>query len=538
MDYRDRLRTYTRPSDAAQFTDEWTQPIAMANRAIGESTSRHANALRLATELKDFHVQLGDYVAENESTHLQEYFVETTVSLDLLNGTQTLFVGRKGTGKTANLLHAEALATRDPRNLVCLVKPVGYEIEGLVRLFGQYRVHDQKGYVIESLWKFMLYTEIARAVNQQVTRTALWELNDADVKKLVDLLEDENEAFSGDFIVRLEKVVKSLRLLPTPPTDEVFRKGISEALHTGAISRLRPILGRVLSRKKQVLLLVDNLDKPWTKNADLGQLAEFLLGLLTATSRIGEELNQGYRGGPPTRFNSGVFLRSDIFERVAAAAREPDKLAYTRIRWDDSELLLRIIEERYVASHGKDSDPRVMWRNYFCPLTRGKPTRDYLTSRILSRPRDIVFLVKAAVSFAVNRKHARVEERDILDGEKQYSQYALDSILVENGITIPQLESVLFEFVGASPIISDSRVREFISKANISSDKIDGVLLHLVNLSFLGLETAEGAFAFADEPREMKKNMVLSERLVTEQGGGKRYQINPPFRAYLEVPDF
>ena len=72
-----------------------------------------------------------------------------------------------------------------------------------------------------------------------------------------------------------------------------------------------------------------------------------------------------------------------------------------------------------------------MWRRYFCPQVKGIPTREYLTSRILKRPRDIVYFVKAVVSFAVNRKHDRVEEKNVIDGEKQYSQYALDSILVE-----------------------------------------------------------------------------------------------------------
>src|ERR1700733_8360507 len=39
---------------------------------------------------------------------------------------------------------------------------IGYEIEGLVRLFSKYKEQDFKGYVVESLWKFMLYTELAR----------------------------------------------------------------------------------------------------------------------------------------------------------------------------------------------------------------------------------------------------------------------------------------------------------------------------------------------------------------------------------------
>jgi len=446
-----------------------------------------------------------------------------------------VFVGRKGTGKTANLLHAEAVSSADQRNLVCIIKPVGYEIEGLVRLFSRYKIQDHKGYVIESLWKFMLYTEIARAAAQQITRTALWEMTNVETKQLIDLLEDESKAFSGDFIVRLEKVVKSLEDLPTSASDEHFRKGISEAVHSGALNRLRPLLTKVLSKKRQVLLLVDNLDKPWTKTADFGQLAEFILGLLTATNRIGDELNRGDRDLPRTRFHSAIFLRSDIFERVAAAAREPDKLAYTRIRWEDPELLLRVIEERYVASHGKGSDPSTMWRRYFCPQTKGIPTREYLTSRILKRPRDIVYLVKAAVSFAVNRKHDRVEERDIFDGEKQYSQYAMDSILVENGISIPQLESVLFEFVGVRPIVSEVEVRKLVSRAAIETDKLDDVVSHLVKLSFLGVETSDGVFAFADEPRELKKNKVLADHFIARLGGDRRFQVNPAFRSFLEI---
>ena len=538
LDYRDTMRHYATPGEASRITAEWLRPMAKESKDNVTSATKYADSLRLATELKDFHVQLGDYVAENESVHLEEYFIETTISADLVNGTQSVFVGRKGTGKTANLLHAEAITSADARNLVCVIKPVGYEIEGLVRLFSQYKILDRKGYVIESLWKFILYTEIARAAAQQITRAALWEMTNPETKELIDLLEDESRAFSGDFTVRLEKVVKSLHELRSSGTDEQFRKGISEAVHSGAINRLRPLLGKVLSKKRQVLLLIDNLDKPWTKTADFGQLAEFILGLLSATNRIGDEINRGDRDLPRTRFNSAIFLRSDIFERVALAAREPDKLSYSRIRWDDPELLLRVIEERYVASHGCGSDPAAMWRKYFCPQTRGIPTREYLTSRILKRPRDIVYLVKAAVSFAVNRKHDRVEERDILDGEKEYSQYALDSILVENGISIPQLEAVLFEFIGAASVLDEGQVRTLIAKAAVDIQRLDEVVNHLAKLSFLGAEVSEGVFAFADEPRELRKNKVLADHVAAISNRSRRFQVHPAFRSYLAITEF
>jgi hypothetical protein len=536
IDYRDAMKTYITPSEAVELVNEWLLPIRREEQTLISINADRAMSLRRATELKGFHLQLGDFVAEDEAAQLDSYFVETTVSADIVNGTQSVFVGRKGMGKTANLIHAESVIGANQQNLVCLIKPVGYEIEGLVRLFASYKARDYKGYVIESLWKYMIYTELARSAAHQISQNALWLLAEPDAQELVELLEDEKQVFSGDFAVRLERMVRLLAAVPVDESGEIFRRGISETLHSGALSKLRTVLGKVLSKKAKVILLVDNLDKSWTKSADLEQLAEFLLGLLTAAKRVGEELNRSEKSRPASSFSSAIFLRSDIFEKVLAAAREPDKLSYTRLRWDDEELLLRVIEERYVASHGPGSDPATMWHKYFCPQVKGVPTREYLVRQILKRPRDILFLVKSAVSFAVNRKHDRVEEKDILDAEKEYAQYALDSILVENGISIPQLEDVLFQFSGSAPIISEVEAKQIVSRAgDLPIEKVDYAIEHLLKLSFLGIETNTDIFAFSEETRELKRNKVLGENYIATTGQDRRYEIGRPFRAYLEI---
>jgi len=143
-----------------------------------------------------------------------------------------------------------------------------------------------------------------------------------------------------------------------------------------------------------------------------------------------------------------------------------------------------------------------MWHKYFCSEVRGIPTRDYLVSRILPRPRDIVYIVKAAVSFAVNRKHDRVEQKDIVDGELQYSQYAWDSILVENSSIIPGLDRVLLEFVGGPSQLLESTVRQHISAAGTDAEKVDAVIAQLVGLTFLGVEVSRGKLL----TRTRKKN--------------------------------
>ncbi len=538
MDYRDHMRYYTTPAEAGKLSAEWVRQVSEGSISVSASPKpSHVGAIKLATELREFHQQLGEYVAENEADLLSNYFVETTAHMDIINGTQTIFVGRKGTGKTASLIQAAHEIGREASNLVCILKPVGYEMDALARLFAGYKIKDHKGYVIESLWKYMLYTELALAAAHQIQIMTPWLLTDPSCSKLLDLIASEEKALSGDFTVRLESAVGKLSDVPSTGSADQFHHGISEALHNTLLSRLRTILSEVLSKKHQVILLIDNLDKPWTRKADTEHLTQFLLGLMTAAERVGEELRYGERNRNSTKYNSAIFLRSDIFNRITEAADEPDKISHTRLTWNDSELLLRIIEERYVASHGPKSDPADMWHKYFCSQVRGTPTRDYLVSRILPRPRDIVYLVKAAVSFAVNRKHDRVEQKDILDGEMQYSQYAWDSILVENSSIIPDLDKVLLEFVGGSSVLPESTVRQHISSAGIDAEKVDDVIAQLVNLTFLAVEVSQGRFLYADEKKELQKNVVLASRFAIAQGVEHRYEINAPFRAYLELKE-
>ena len=99
----------------------------------------------------------------------------------------------------------------------------------------------------------MLYTELARAAANQITEQTLWELANPESKELIDLLEDEKQAFGGEFIVRLERIVRSLETVSVSESSETFHAGISEALHIGALAKLRTTLAKVLSRKPRGL---------------------------------------------------------------------------------------------------------------------------------------------------------------------------------------------------------------------------------------------------------------------------------------------
>lgn len=314
------------------------------------------------------------------------------------------------------------------------------------------------------------------------------------------------------------------------------RSGVAEALHETALKTLRSALDDVLCKKDRVAILIDNLDKAWGQEGNLGQLSEFFLGLFNASNQLLNDFSRADSRRKAVNVTAAIFLRSDIFNRIIEVAREPDKIAVTRLVWDDPELLRQVIESRYLAAHPEAVNGAEIWEKYFCETVKGMPTREYITSRILPRPRDIVYFVKSAISRAVNRGHGLIEEGDIILAEYEYSFLAMQSIKVENGITLPQLEAVLYEFAGCPVVVPRILIFEFIKAAGISEELHAHVLDHLVKLSFLGMEVGPGDFAFSEEPAEYKKNAILARKMEQNEDD-RRYQIHPAFRAYLEVRD-
>lgn len=124
MDYRDLRIAYVNSKNLAERAELWLAGLKfdkVKKRRVGTHLPSELAALRF-----------GNHVAEADAEGLEEYFVETRDFLDVVEGTATIFTGRKGTGKTASMLQAAATLRRDARNLVCVIKPASYEPEALL----------------------------------------------------------------------------------------------------------------------------------------------------------------------------------------------------------------------------------------------------------------------------------------------------------------------------------------------------------------------------------------------------------------------
>jgi len=534
IDYRDLLRVHRTATAAEAIFNDWLLPLIEQYEKRRAQMGQYETEARAQGELRN--IAIGDPVAELEADTVPDYFVTTAAYSESLRSKHSILVGRKGAGKTASLYKLSEELSADPRNHICVIKPVDYELEGLLDMLRQQMPRAEKGYLVESFWKFLVYTELTKSVYDELLAKPDYYVRTEDESRLCEFVEQHQSLITSEFSARLEAVVIRLLDLKTGGGIEQQRVRISERLHSEMIGKLRVLLGKVLATKSKVVILVDNLDKAWTKSADLELLSEFLYSLLGVSARIAQEFSKDASRLNPINLYFTLFLRSDIHAAMIGFVRERDKLPVRRLTWQDPELLRRVVEERFVASGAQVADPSEIWDRYFPPTVRGEPTRDYLMRLILPRPRDLIYLVKASLQFAINRKHTRIEEKDLLSGEEQYSAFALDSLLSEAAVRIPGIEDLLLNFVQGADIVTDEGIQREILAAGHEPEGVDAVVDTLGALAFLGYEVAPGRFEFLYELDNTAKILSMSRKSADEFNQGvRRFFIHPAYHSYLEL---
>jgi hypothetical protein len=291
----------------------------------------------------------------------------------------------------------------------------------------------------------------------------------------------------------------------------------------------------MLSGKKRIAVLVDNLDKAWDQNQDLSRVSELLFGLLSVSDRIATDFERDNTSRGKFDFSLILFLRSDIYAAILRFAHERDKVPVRRMSWDDSSLLLRVLEERFLKSDLGLGAPEEIWERFFTTTVHNMPVRQYLISTVLPRPRDLLYLVKTALQFAINRSHGRIEEEDLLSAELEYSHFALNSLMAENAGQIEKLEKLLAQFSLSNEIITELDLLGCIERADVRERPSD-VVDFLCELAFLGMEVEQNRFEFLyDEENTAKLNAMASRGAEQNPEGLRRYRINRAYHGYLEV---
>jgi hypothetical protein len=274
------------------------------------------------------------------------------------------------------------------------------------------------------------------------------------------------------------------------------------------------------SQDKTIYVLIDNLDKSWKKEAQIEYQSRWILGLLGLTARIIKKFSSPKRDRRNIDFHLTIFLRSDIFHHLLRFAREPDKVGYTKLKVEDKETLFRIVEERFVELSAGDFVYDDLWEKYMPKEIGGVDIKAYIYDNIIPRPRDILFFFTKIKEIAILRGHRRFEKDDIVDAYKEYSEWVFLSILVENGITIRQMEDFMYEIVGENAILNKDDLIIKAEKSNIvfmDDQSKEKFIDHLVALSILGREIQYGRYAFGYDLENDRKSKALAQKLGTNK---------------------
>jgi hypothetical protein len=101
---------------------------------------------------------------------------------------------------------------------------------------------------------------------------------------------------------------------------------------------------------------------------------------------------------------------------------------------------------------------------------------------------------------------------------------------------VEHLEELLYEFAGVNSIVTRQQIEEYCNKVNLNPTQIQKSIDLLCESTFLGLETEKDHFEFVfnEEKSDVVRTLARKVRDIT---GVERYQINIPFRSYLDIKE-
>ena len=199
LDYKHILGIHKTGAECARLFDRWY--VGVYEEYINQQQHVVEQDRQIAARSTLQSLRMGEFIAEREADTLSEYFVDTEAYKEAFMARYALFVGRKGTGKTAILHQLKKELSGDKRNHVCVVTPISYELQGLVELLQRIRADAERGFLVESLWKYLIYTELALSLRDAIESRPLYYEATRDEQTLLELIGNRPTLFDSDFSV-------------------------------------------------------------------------------------------------------------------------------------------------------------------------------------------------------------------------------------------------------------------------------------------------------------------------------------------------
>jgi hypothetical protein len=522
IDYREVVKCY----DSARVIPELLIPFVKSIVEMLQGTRFVPTSLALTLLEK---VDLGDLAAENEILALRTYFIPTGQYNEVKRGHARLVVGRKGAGKTAIFYGVREAHGNQRSHLMLDLKPEGHQFAKLREAIIIELSTGVQQHVLTAFWNYLLLMEIAHKIIYTEQQFAY---RDQGLRAAYDQV---YEAYSAHSSAETEQGDFSERLLALVDDIVERRRSLGPANETGEVTRLiyksdvRPLndaIGRFASasRKEDIWLLFDNLDKGWpicdVKQEDI----MIVSSLLDATRKLQRQFENRR-----IDLRAVVFVRNDIYEHLILNPADRGKDNPVILDWNDPEAFKQLLQRRISLSTDLHEPFEELWRLFFDSHVRGEESFSYILNRTLMRPREVLRFVRDCINVAVNRRHERVTEDDILYAERSYSDDALVDVSLELKDVRPEFADAPYAFIGAPTPMADTEVIDALIRSGINIVYVDRVRDLLLWFGFLGIYV---------HPDEERYSYQFEHNLQKMKSGIGRfsYCVHPAFRQSLGCP--
>ena len=397
---------------AQQIVESWIDGQTRLQLNQTADSNRRGARRQQAERIRSIYLGHPDALQDNR---LLDYYVRTKEFDDAIVGRRTFFIGRKGSGKSANFQAIKVDLRKNPKIVAAEIAPDDFELERISAFLEKEYALSNPKLVFQHVWNYVFTSEILKSLAERTDRLYL-SPEDQGRTYLRQHYDDNHGLLSSDFASRVISILSNV-IVTSPDISLQERQSRAEE----SIKALREYeLGRRLREFAEheditFFVIADDLDKHW--RPDNRQSIELLLGLIAEADRLQRFFQN--------RLTMVLFLREDIYDVLTQFDDDLPKRNLLRLEWTQSNLRHLVAERLAIAADQANDDDDSTWSVIFPERVHDMTASDYILSRALPRPRDVLDLCQKAIDQAQRNGHPFVTAEDILDGEASFSEGAL-----------------------------------------------------------------------------------------------------------------
>ena len=513
-DFRDLVRNSASRVETERHVGEYCAEVLIRN----QQSSRRSRRYTLGLLNK---IDLGASAAESEVQQLADYFVSTAEFARAQRAEGALIIGRKGSGKSAIAIRAAAESARQRHTLVVDLRPAAHNLSDLrEQLLGNVG-QGLFEHTIASFWQYVLLLELILCARERALKRSQRDFGLQErVRKLEQQFRLTSDFVAGDFTSRLECTIEEvLRILSRSPTPDEVRENITNSMYENVIPALRDAFLDFGEFYEDVVIYLDDLDKGWPTR----KLEPYDVQMIRHLVEVLKRMQRDFRRRD-INLKYMVFLRSDVYDVLVEETSDRGKDNPIKVDWSDPEQLGHLLKERVLTSFDGPEGEEA-WEAFNAKMLDGREAIDHLIEASLYRPRFLIEVAERVLSFAINRGHSFVDERDVENAMEQMSLYLVSDFAYEMRNVAGTPEDIFYAFIGTSGLLTHEEVEAKIRGRWPQMDT-EGTIELLIWYGFLGVVSESNQPIFIYE-RAYDFRRLMAERLANVED--RLYAVNDAF---------